>query len=166
MLDRIKRNIVNKAIEENLDGLVRFAFFRLKDRSMAEDTVHEAVVRLLDNSSSLLTPGSVKAYLYRIVYNLCQDTFRTSGRNLPLNSVEETAFEENERLDREEAKRINRLFDRLPQKESEVIRMNVIDELSFAEISRILSVPVSTIKSRYKSGMEKLRQSYSTNKMS
>ena len=38
MLDRIKRNIVNKAIEENLDGLVRFAFFRLKDRSMAEDT--------------------------------------------------------------------------------------------------------------------------------
>lgn len=166
MLDRIKRNIVNKAIEEHLDGLVRFAFFRLKDRSMAEDTVHEAVVRLLDNSSSLLAPGSVKAYLYRIVYNLCQDTFRTSGRNLPLNSVEETAFEENEQLDREEAERINRLFDRLPQKESEVIRMNVIDELSFAEISRILSVPVSTIKSRYKSGMDKLRQSYSTNKMS
>ena len=133
---------------------------------MAEDTVHEAVVRLLDHSSSLLAPGRVKAYLYRMVYNLCQDTFRTSGRNLPLNSVEETAFEENERLDREEAERINRLFDRLPQKESEVIRMNVIDELSFAEISRILSVPVSTIKSRYKSGMDKLRQSYSTNKMS
>ena len=46
----------------------------------------------------------------------------------------------------------------LSEGQSEIIRMNVIEELSFVEISEILSIPASTAKSRYKSGMEKLRK--------
>lgn len=38
--------------------------------------------------------------------------------------------------------------------------MNVVDGLSFVEISSILSIPQSTAKSRYKSGMDKLRNLY------
>ena len=69
--------------------------------------------------------------------------------------VEDT---DDEALDLEDADRINACLDSLPSREADIIRMNVIDGLSFVEISGILSIPQSTAKSRYKSGMEKLRK--------
>ena len=66
-------------------------------------------------------------------------------------------------LDIEEINRINSLLDGLPRNESEIIRMNVTDGLSFVEISQILDIPQTTIKSRFYSGMKKLKQKYYTN---
>ena len=68
--------------------------------------------------------------------------------------------DENDKLDQEEINRINRLLDGLPPNEAEVVRMNVVDELSFVEISRLLGIPQTTIKSRFYSGMRKLKQKY------
>ena len=67
------------------------------------------------------------------------------------------------RLDQEEIDRINRLLDGLPPHEAEIVRMNVVDELSFVEISHILNIPQSTAKSRLYSGMKKMREKYFTN---
>lgn len=162
MFETITRSIANKVIMDNLDGLMRFAFFRLGDMPKAEDAVHEAVLRILDNPPSLFKSGSLKAYLYRTVHNLCQDSFREEIRyaKVPISSVEEIE-EEEEALDAEEARRIHQLLRSIPAKEAEVIRMNVVDSLSFAEISRIMRLPASTVKYRYKCGMKKLRDLYS-----
>ena len=168
MLETVTRSIDNKVIRENLDGLIRFAFLRLGDMAEAEDAVQEAVLRILDNPPSLFKSGSLKAYLYRIVYNLCQDSYREGLRHpkVPVEALAEQEDESDEALDAEEARRINALLLQIPDKEAEVIRMNVIDELSFAEISRIISLPASTVKYRYKCGMKKMRDLYSTHKMS
>ena len=163
MLEIITRNIANKVIKENLDGLIRFAFFRLGDMPKAEDVVQEAILRILENPPSLIKAGSLKAYLFKIVYNLCQDSIRVEQhyKKIPIESIEEQEDKTEEILDAEEAKRIFDLLKDLPEKESEVIRMNVIDQLSFAEISRILNIPESTVKYRYKCGMKKMRDLYS-----
>ena len=165
MLEIITRNIAVKVIEDNLDHLIRFAFFRLGDMSKAEDVVHEAVLRLLDHPPSLFKPGSLKSYLYRIVYNLCQDSIREDSRQirLPIESVENREEESEEVLDMKEAQRISRLLENIPTKESEIIRMSVVDDLSFAEISRITKIPESTVKYRYKCGISKLRELLSIN---
>jgi RNA polymerase sigma-70 factor, ECF subfamily len=39
MFDRIRRKSMEKVIEENLDYLVRFAYFRVGNRAEAEDLV-------------------------------------------------------------------------------------------------------------------------------
>ena len=163
MLETITRSIANKVVRENLDDLIRFAFFRLGDMPKAEDAVHEAILRILDNPPSLFKPGGLKAYLYRTVYNLCQDSFREEflHMKIPIESIEGKEEESEEILDKEEAERIFGLLKHIPAKESEVIRMNVIDELSFAEISRIMNIPQSTVKYRYKCGMKKMRDLYS-----
>ena len=168
MFEIITRNVAHKVIRENLDGLIRFAFFRLGDMPKAEDAVQEAILRILENPPSLIKAGNFKAYLYRTVYNLCQDSFRESRHytKIPIDSIEDQEDKNEEILDAEEARRIFDLLKNLPEKESEVIRMNVIDQLSFAEISRILIMPESTVKYRYKCGMKKLRESYSKIKMS
>ncbi len=155
-----RRSNIDKVIVANLDGLTRFAYFRTGDRADAEDIVHEAVLRLLENSGRV---NDAKCYLFRIVYNLCQDKFRKKRvSTIPVETVELPDETEN-RLDQEEIDRINRLLDGLPPNEAEIVRMNVIDELSFVEISHILNLPQSTAKSRFYSGMKKMRQKYFTN---
>ena len=70
-----RRRNIDEVIEGNLDALVRFAYFRIGDRVEAEDIVYDAVLRLLENSNKV---NDAKCYLFRIVYNLCQDKFRKS----------------------------------------------------------------------------------------
>lgn len=154
-----RRGNIDAVIEANLDALVRFAYFRTGDRAEAEDIVYEAVLRLLENSDKV---NDAKCYLFRIVYNLCQDKFRRNPvSTIPLETVD-MPDEEEKRLDNEEIERINRLLDGLPPAEAEIVRMNVVDELSFVEISHILNLPQSTTKSRFYSGMKKMREKYFT----
>ena len=58
----------------------------------------------------------------------------------------------------EEFKRIERLLSRLPEQQSEVIRLHIHAGLKFTEIAETLEQPVTTIKSRFASGIEKLKQ--------
>ncbi len=164
MLEIITRSIAVKTIRENLDALIRFAFFRLGDMSKAEDAVQDAVLKLLDNPPSLFKSGNLKSYLYKMVYHKCQDSLRYDSRNqiISIDTIDDPADREDESLNEEEAMRINGILGNLPEKESEVIRMSVIDELSFAEIGRILNIPASTVKYRYKCGMMKMRDRYNS----
>ncbi len=161
-LDIKIRQTLDEVIESNLNYLVRFATIRIGNKMDAEDVVHEAVRRLLETDISKIKKDSLKMYLFRIVYNLCQDYGTVLQRIRPIreedNEIEDLTIDED--LDYEEIERLNSLLDFLPEREAEVIRMNTMDELSFVEISQILSTPPSTIKSRFKSGMEKLRKQY------
>ena len=155
-----RRRNIDKEIEANLNALVRFAYYRVNDRAEAEDIVYEAVLRLLENSDKV---NDVRSYLFRIVYNLIQDKHRQGHATMiPYDGIDMPEVDENDLLDHEEINRINRLLDGLPPNEAEVVRMNVVDELSFVEISRLLDVPQSTIKSRFYSGMKKLKHKYFT----
>lgn len=161
MLNKLRHKIMDKVIEDNLDYLVRFAFFRLDDRAEAEDIVHDAILRFLELDSKEIRPAGLRLYLFRIVYNLCQDALRCrSKKSVPLENMELTDPTEEETLDSEEAERLNHILSKIPDKEAEIVRMNIIDGLSFVEISHILSIPASTAKSRFKSGIEKIRKQY------
>ena len=57
----------------------------------------------------------------------------------------------------EEYQRIEILLGKLPDEQAEVLRLRVIDELSFVEIASILKIPVTSVKSRFKYGIDKLK---------
>lgn len=165
MFKKIRRKSVNRIIEDNLDYLVRFAYYRLGNRNEAEDIVYDAILKFLENNRRDIKPESVRLYLFKTVYNLCVDRTRTGKQNLiPIESIDIEESPE-DGPDQEEADRINACLERLPSREAEIIRMNVIDGLSFVEISNLLSIPQSTAKSRFKSGMDKLRKLFINNQM-
>lgn len=166
MFKKTRHKTVSRIIEENLDYLVRFAYYRLGNRGEAEDLVYDAVLKFLERTNEKIKPESIRLYLFRIVYNLCQDYSRAQKQEMvPIGDVD-VADTIDEALDIEDADRINAILDSLPLREADIIRMNVIDGLSFVEISSILSIPQSTAKSRYKSGMAKLRKQYINSKNS
>lgn len=166
MLKKTRHKTISRIIEDNLDYLVRFAFYRLGNHDEAEDLVYDAVLKFLEKGTNNIKPESVRLYLFRIVHNLCQDYVRSGKRDIMHiedYDIESTSYEI---LDLEDADRINACLDSLPSREADIIRMNVVDGLSFVEISSILSIPQSTAKSRYKSGMDKLRNLYINHKNS
>ncbi|WP_288117236.1 MULTISPECIES: RNA polymerase sigma factor [Bacteroidales] len=165
MFKKWKRNNSSKIIEENLDYLVRFAYFRLGNHVEAEDIVYDAVLRYLEKAPDDIKPESVRLYLFRIVHNLCNNKTRERKNWIPIDEID-VEDRITDILDWEDADRISTCLYSLPQCEADVIRMNVIDNLSFVEISGILSIPQSTAKSRYKSGMDKLRKLFINNKLS
>ncbi len=159
------RVAVDRVVMENLDYLVRFAFFKVGDKEVAEDLVHDAILRFLEKEPADVDAAKLRMYLYRIVYNLCTGYLSKGGwaerwLHSPLDSCDFAACPESEIIEKEEVARINNLLDSLSDKESDVIRMNVVDGLSFVEISEILDTPVTTVKSRFKAGMERLRKQY------
>lgn len=166
MFKKTRYKIVSRIIEENLDYLVRFAYYRIGNRGEAEDLVYDAVLKFLERNNEKIKPESIRLYLFRIVYNLCQDYSRKQKQEMVSIGDLDVADMIDEVMDLEDADRINAILDSLPLREADIIRMNVIDGLSFVEISSILAIPQSTAKSRYKSGMDKLRKQYIDSKNS
>lgn len=52
------------------------------------------------------------------------------------------------------------MLDKLQPRQAEVIRLHIHAGLKFTEIADMLDEPVTTIKSRFTSGIEKLKQMY------
>lgn len=161
MFYSVRNKIQAKVVQDNLDYLVRFAFFRIGDKAEAEDIVSDAILKFLTKPPLSLNAGKLKSYLFKIVYSLCMDYFRNGTQLVPMETIAGISepVDETESYE-DEFERLNSILDGLPEKEAEIIRMKVIDELTFVEISFILDIPASTAKSRYKLGMDKLRRQY------
>lgn len=57
----------------------------------------------------------------------------------------------------QEVRRIETLLSLIPEEQAEVIRLRFYGNQSFASISQLLVLPLPTIKSRFRYGMEKTR---------
>ncbi len=150
-------------IKKNQDRLVRHAFFRLGNHEDAEDVVQEVMIRIYEEKKKLQHIEKTTSYVFRMVINTCLDRLRKqAGHNLePLNGKETMVFDvsnrETELIAKEEFNRINKIFSSIPSEQAEVLRLRIIDEMSFVEIAEIMKLPVTTIKSRFSYGITKLR---------
>lgn len=142
------------------DALLTYACYRLGNRSDAEDVLHDCYLRLHER----FTDGqegaklNIRNYVFRSLSNLCTDRLADRTRHLTVDlgqqDVEETDTDNRE----SEYCRITSVLDRIPEEQAEVIRLRMYGNRSFAEISNILQVPLSTIKSRFLYGIEKIRK--------
>ena len=99
----------------------------------------------------------MRMYLYRMVYNACNDWHRHKQQEpIPLEQVQ-MANDEEQAL-QEEYIRIWKMLSVLPADQTDVITMHLIDGLTFVEIAKVTGTPQTTIKSRFKSGIDKLRK--------
>lgn len=144
-------------IDKWQEQLFRYAFYRVGNRSDAEDVVQDAFLKIASTTTPISNP---KAYLFRIVSNGCVDSLRQKSLLQPLQERIPTTSYSEEMEAQEEFKRIERLLSRIPEQQSEVIRLHIHAGLKFTEIAETLEQPVTTIKSRFTSGIEKLKQQF------
>jgi RNA polymerase sigma-70 factor (ECF subfamily) len=139
------------------DSLYRYAFFKVGNRADAEDVIQDAFLRVAASGKLPLNP---KAYLFRTVANLCADALRHKSHLQPIEERMPAPSLQDEAEAQEEQRRIARLLDKLQPRQAEVIRLHIHAGLKFTEIAEMLDEPATTIKSRFTSGIEKLKQMY------
>jgi len=159
------KNEFEHFIDKHQDRLIHYAFYRLGNIHDAEDAVQEVFLIAYRKRDKMTKVDSVLPYLYRMTSNACLDKIRKrkSGEvplekehleSLPGGHIDASELA----IAREEQKRIQKLLDLLPEKQAEVIRFKIFGELEFIEIAGICKRSVSTVKSRFRYGIEKLRQ--------
>ncbi|HOZ14713.1 MAG TPA: sigma-70 family RNA polymerase sigma factor [Tenuifilaceae bacterium] len=168
---RSKLEELEKVITEFQDQLFSFAFFRTGNFADSQDIVQDVFIKLYHENNNLDSIKNIKHYLYRSIANACVDYHRKSKKlqfesidtaSLP-NHLQEKDISEN-MIQIEEYKRINKLLTDLPDEQADVIRLRIFDNLSFVEIASILEIPITTIKSRFKYGIDKLKVGVTTQK--
>lgn len=141
-------------------GLLQYACYRLGNPDDAEDAVQDVFVRLHQRLSEGDTEvRNLSAYLYRSLANLCVSRLREVGRTptVSLDSQPDPIAPEAEDFE-QEYRRINRLLAEIPEEQAEVIRLRYYGDKSFQEIADILGIPLTTAKSRFTYGIEKIKR--------
>ena len=161
-----KRNLDEDSFAEaeavfttELQSLYRYACYRLGEREAAQDVIQELYLKL--HKRKLDEVKNLRCYLYRALSNCCTQQLRerrkveyidvTTLRDLQADDITPSNFEQEQTM-------IARLLAALPDEQSEVIRLHLHGECTFAEIAEILEIPLPTAKSRYRYGIEHLRK--------
>jgi RNA polymerase sigma-70 factor (ECF subfamily) len=145
--------------------LLPLALRILRDRSDAEDTLHDAFVAVSDRAGQYVAErGSVAAWLVTLVRNLCIDRRRRTDRRGAL-TRDVIAHEPQEKIEDPESltagaaerAKVRRALASLPEAQRATLEVAFFEGLSYPEIAARESVPLGTIKSRAARAIASLR---------
>ena len=146
---------IMKEIEENdvweayRKQLYRFIVKRIRDESLAEDLVHDVLLKAYAQKNTLKDPGKLRPWLYQITRNSIVDTFRS---NKPLDPLPaELSSHNTEQADtaqQELSRCLTPLIKNLPRHYREPLELVEIKGLKQREMAAELGLTLSGAKSR------------------
>jgi len=137
----------------------------VRDQWAAEDLTQETFARVQDHLADLKDPTKLSSWIFRIAYNLCQDHFRTMGKSVISDDLEqiEAGNPEENSLQKEFEQRqmgacVQQEVDRLPDSLRTVIILADMVEFNHREIADLLGITVENAKVRLHRARKKLKE--------
>jgi RNA polymerase sigma-70 factor (ECF subfamily) len=148
--------------EKHKRDMLSLANALLHDLNAAEDVVHDVFVSFVQSIDEFKLTGSLKGYLLTCVANLSRDKVRAKKREPHgLNDVDIQASNccvpSQSVISAEQLHRLRDAIAKLPYEQREVVVLHLQAGRTFRQIAQIQQASVSTIQSRYRYGLEKLR---------
>ena len=149
--------------EKYKDNLLRLATALLNETSAAEDIVHDCFVSFAQSAEKLKLSGNLKSYLATCVVNRVRNWNRSRQRQTTSNLNEaESAVSNTKRPEQwiiysEQLRQLNNALAQLPYEQREAISLHLQGGMKFREIAKSQDVSISTIQSRYRYGLDRLR---------
>ena len=134
-------------------AVYRLAYARTGSRADAEDVMQETFLRLVKAKPALDSEEHAKAWLLRVTANCANDLFRLSRRKR-----EQPLDEEIPAPEKAEERGVAEAVLSLPAKYRIPIHLYYYEELSVAEIAKIMGKSEGTVKSRLFRARAKLRE--------
>ena len=148
-----------------LDGLYGTALRLTRNEADAQDLVQDAYVKAFRNSKQF-TPGTnLKAWLFTILHNTFLNRRRDSGRDPVdvdservelLSLADSAATPEEQWLRTAMAPDLQAALDALPEAFREAVWLRDVEEFPYADIAKMLGIPVGTVMSRISRGRRML----------
>ena len=160
----------NQLVFRFKDRLLNFIYRFVNDLDLAEDLVQDTLLKLYTHKDSYQEIAKFSTWLYTIAANLARTELRKKKRRKTF-SVTELSREDREFIiassdvdpsqefcSQNFEKSVQRALAELPDDFKTIIILRDIQELSYDEISKIVEVPLGTVKSRINRGRVKLQQ--------
>jgi RNA polymerase sigma-70 factor (ECF subfamily) len=156
-------------VRQHARFVYRVADLLLRNHHVAEDATQETFVRVWRHRKRLPEVLDRKAWLARIAWRVALDR-RKNPAEIPLADAAEAVFklyaagESAERIasDKQMAVLLDQLIATLPAKLRDPILLSLDQELTQAEIGRVLSIPESSVRTRLFRARQILRQKLSS----
>jgi RNA polymerase sigma-70 factor (ECF subfamily) len=141
----------------------------LKDPDLSKDALQETYFLVYRRVGQLREPAAFKGWLYRIVTSCCHDILRKRSKE-----VETDLGEREDLLGAKAEKRptsdpshevpnremIRSTFDGLADIDRQALALREICSLSYDEMSRVLSIPIGTVRSRLAKARKRFINAY------
>ena len=160
----------NKIVYRYKDRLLNFIYCFLHDLDRSEDLLQDTLLKLYTHKDSYQEIAKFSTWLYTIAANLARTELRKLKRRKTF-SITELSYEDREfiisssdadpgddHLAQNFEKKVQDALMALPDDFKTIIILRDIQELSYDEISKIVELPLGTVKSRINRGRVKLQQ--------
>jgi RNA polymerase sigma-70 factor (ECF subfamily) len=147
-------------IAREIPHLHRYALTLLRNTDAADDLVQDCLERALRKQQLWQRQGSMRSWLFRMLYNIFLNTRQSRRRErlvVPLETIEPTMTESPRQETYVECRAIAQALDQLPEPQYAAIMLIALGGLAYDEAAWILGVPVGTLRSRLSRGRETLR---------
>jgi RNA polymerase sigma-70 factor (ECF subfamily) len=145
-------------IAEHIPRLRRYARALAGDQHAADDLVQDTLERAI-NKRHLWRPGSdLRAWLFAIMHNVFVNQLRSRQAH-PEDALDDEALPAVAPADgvRLEIRDLQTALAMLPPEQREVVLLVGLEQLTYAEVSGALGIPIGTVMSRLFRGRERLR---------
>ena len=160
----------NELVNRYKDRLLNYVYHFFNDIDRAEDIVQDTFLKLYTHKDSYREIAKFSTWLYTIAGNLAKTELRkikrrktysisdlsTDDREFVIHKSDEESFEDIEDTSVSGSILEKSLMD-LDDEFKNIIILRDIQELSYDEISKILQIPLGTVKSRINRGRFKLK---------
>ncbi|GHD02638.1 RNA polymerase sigma factor [Pseudorhodoferax aquiterrae] len=147
-------------IVASIPSLRRYARALVGERDRADDLVQDTLERACSRWALWRRQGEVRAWLFGIMHNQFVDRLRAQ-RSRPEDSVGDALPEQPQRpqqTDALELRDLERVLQRLPPEQREVLLLVAVEELSYQEVASATGVPLGTVMSRLSRARARLQE--------
>jgi RNA polymerase sigma factor (sigma-70 family) len=159
-----RERILDQAMINYGDELVRLAFTYIKDEHMAKDIAQNAFVKCYNKLEDFRQESSLRTWLYRITINECKDYLKSWNFNKIhlVHFIQESMKKEHRSLEHQIVQEnvneeIKEIVHSLPAKYKEVIYLYYYLSLTIEEIAEVTGLNPNTVKTRLKRGKKVLK---------
>lgn len=152
-------------VREHSPLIFKIAYSVLRNRQDAEDVAQEVFVRVLKQQKRLREISDVKSWIARIAWRLAVERKPGKGQ-ISLDEAASAVFAlkvagkdaEEIATSNEMSALLARMIASLPREFREAITLSVIQEMSSAEVAKILQIPEPTVRTRTFRARQLLRE--------
>jgi len=156
-------NDLTRLYDEHVQALFAFLLNLTRNEPDTRDLLQELFVKVAQQPALLTGVREERAFLLRLVHNAAIDLMRRRGareRNYEqLASESACAFADAATPDEQAFRQaLSEALGELPAEQRAVVHLKLWEGLTFEAIARMLDVSLNTAASRYRYGLDKLRQ--------
>jgi RNA polymerase sigma-70 factor (ECF subfamily) len=144
------------AIAEHIPRLRRYARALAGDSHRADDLVQDTLERALAKFHLWRHGSDLRAWMFSIMHNVFINQLK-ARRELALDEATEASLAGAPQSDPLQLRDLDAALRKLPVEQREVLLLVALEQLSYAEVSKALGIPVGTVMSRLSRGRERLR---------